>query len=442
MQPIIPILTQTEAQAFVDAHCKASPFLDASDAQKACEKTVSTIIADVRTRGDAVLYELAARFGDSLKPQQPIKIDAETIMQANSRVSAEAKATLAEVAKNIATFGQLMMDSLPKTAQTLSQQGYEASFSFKPVQSVACYVPAGRYPLVSSALMTAVTAKTAGVPFVAIACANPADEVLYVAQLLGIDAVYRVGGAQALAAFAFGTQQIPQVDMVVGPGNAYVNEAKRQLQGTVGIDMLAGPSEVVVVADETANVDWVAADLLAQAEHDPDARVYLVTPSLTLAQALQPVLAQKLTELNLPTFLAESSLANSAILVFENDIPACIEATNALAPEHLQLHGAVWEQQLEKFLHYGAVFTSEHATVAHGDYVAGPNHTLPTGRSARFSSGLSPMTFLRVQNQIRVNPKNAYLGQHTQAMAGFEGLIAHGYSAKIRQYHQTVKPLF
>ena len=294
MTPIIPILTQAKAQAFVEAHCKASPFLDASDAQKACEQTVATIIADVRTKGDAVLYELATRFGDSLQPEQPIKIDAETIIQASNRVSAEAKATLQEVAKNIETFGQLMMDRLPKTPQTMGQQGYKASFSFKPVQSAVCYVPAGRYPLVSSALMTAVTAKTAGVPFVAIACANPADEILTVAQLLGIDAVYRVGGAQALAAFAFGTAQIPQVDMIVGPGNAYVNEAKRQLQGTVGIDMLAGPSEVVVVADETANSDWVAADLLAQAEHDPDARVYLVTPSLALAETLQPILAKRL----------------------------------------------------------------------------------------------------------------------------------------------------
>lgn len=432
MTTIIPILTQAEAQAFVEAQCKASPFLDASEAQKACEKTVSTIIADVRTRGDAVLYELATRFGDSLQPEQPIKIEAEIIAQASNRVSEEAKNTLKEVAKNIESFGKLMMNSLPKVPQTMAQNGYEASFSFKPVQSAMCYVPAGRYPLVSSALMTAVTAKTAGVPFVAIACANPADEILYVAQLLGIDAVYRVGGAQALAAFAFGTQQIPQVDMIVGPGNAYVNEAKRQLQGTVGIDMLAGPSEVVVVADESANPEWVASDLMAQAEHDPDARVYLVTPSLALAEALQPILAKRLVELNLPSFLVESSLAQSAILVFENDVPACIEATNALAPEHLQLHGDVFTNQLDHFLHYGAVFTSENATVAHGDYVAGPNHTLPTGRSARFSSGLSPLTFLRVQNQVRVNKPNVYLSQHTQAMAGFEGLIAHGYSAKIR----------
>lgn len=432
MQPIIPVLTNTDAQAFVAERCKASPFLDASEAQKACEKTVATIIADVRTRGDAVLYELAARFSDSLQAGQSIKIDAETIHQASNRVSPEAKLTLQTVAKNIETFGQLMIDSLPKAPQTMAQQGYEASFSFKPVQSVACYVPAGRYPLVSSALMTAVTAKTAGVPFVAIACANPADEILYVAQLLGIDAVYRVGGAQALAAFAFGTQQIPQVDMIVGPGNAYVNEAKRQLQGTVGIDMLAGPSEVVVVADETANPDWVVADLLAQAEHDPDARVYLLTSSSALAQAIQPILAERLVALNLPTFLAESSLAQSAVLVFENDSSACIKAANALAPEHLQLHGDGFTQQLDQFLHYGAVFTSQHTTVAHGDYVAGPNHTLPTGRSARFSSGLSPLTFLRVQNQVRVSQPNVYLSQHTQAMAGFEGLIAHGYSAKIR----------
>lgn len=432
MTRLIPILTQADAETFVTAQQKASPFLDASPQQVACQQTVASIIADVRTRGDAVLYELATKFGDSLQPQQPIAIDAQTIANAVARVPEATKQTLQAAAANIRAFGQLMMDSLPQQPQTMAQQGYQTNFVLRPVQSVGCYVPAGRYPLVSSALMTAVTAQVAGVPTVVLACANPADEILYVADLLGIQQVYRVGGAQALAAFAFGTQQIPQVDMIVGPGNQYVNEAKRQLQGTVGIDMLAGPSEVVVLADDTANPNWVAADLLAQAEHDPDARVYLVTPSMALAEAVQPILVEKIETLGLPSFLAESSLANSAILVFEADTTACINATNALAPEHLQLHGTTFTQRQAELLHYGTLFTDAHSTVAFGDYVAGPNHTLPTGRSARFSSSLSPLTFLRVQNQVVVTQPNPYLSQLTNAMAQLEGLKAHGYSATLR----------
>jgi histidinol dehydrogenase len=432
MTRLIPILTRHDAETFVTAQQKASPFLDASPQQVTCQQTVASIIADVRTRGDAVLYELATKFGDSLQPQQPIAIDAQTIANAVARVPEATKQTLQAAAANIRAFGQLMMDSLPQQPQTMAQQGYQANFVLHPVQSVGCYVPAGRYPLVSSALMTAVTAQVAGVPTVVLACANPADEILYVAQLLGIQQVYRMGGAQALAAFAFGTKQIPQVDMVVGPGNQYVNEAKRQLQGTVGIDMLAGPSEVVVLADDTANPHWVAADLLAQAEHDPDARVYLVTPSIALAEAIQPILVEKIETLGLPSFLAESSLANSAILVFETDTTACINATNALAPEHLQLHGETFTALQQELLHYGTLFTDAHSTVAFGDYVAGPNHTLPTGRSARFSSSLSPLTFLRVQNQVVVTQPNPYLSQLTTAMAKLEGLKAHGYSATLR----------
>jgi histidinol dehydrogenase len=432
MTRLIPILTQADAETFVKAQQKASPFLDASPQQVTCQQTVANIIADVRTRGDAVLYELATKFGDSLQPQQPIAIDAQTIANAVAKVPEATKQTLQAAAANIRAFGQLMMDSLPQQPQIMAQQGYQANFALRPVQSVGCYVPAGRYPLVSSALMTAVTAQVAGVATVVLACANPADEILYVAQLLGIQQVYRIGGAQALAAFAFGTQQIPQVDMVVGPGNQYVNEAKRQLQGTVGIDMLAGPSEVVVLADDTANPNWVAADLLAQAEHDPDARVYLVTTSMALAEAVQPILVEKIETLGLPSFLAESSLANSAILVFETDTTACINATNALAPEHLQLHGATFTALQHELLHYGTLFTDAHSTVAFGDYVAGPNHTLPTGRSARFSSSLSPLTFLRVQNQVVVTQPNPYLSQLTNAMAQLEGLKAHGYSATLR----------
>jgi histidinol dehydrogenase len=432
-QAIMPFWVGDEALAFVAKHVKQLPFLEVSPQAVAVRERVSGIIQQVKQQGDAVLYDLAAHFGDSLQANDPIAIPSSLWREAYESLPVTTQAVLKEVTANIQGFAQAILDTLPKGQQIWQHPhaGYQTSFSFSPVVSAGCYVPAGRYPLVSSALMTAVTAKVAGVNRVVLACPNPPAEVLAVAHLLNVDAVYKVGGAQALAALAIGTEQIPAVDMIVGPGNAYVAEAKRQLLGTVGIDLLAGPSEVVVVADETANIDLVVADLLAQAEHDPEARVYLLTPCETFARSVQQALLPTWGKLGLPSFVKDDSLVGSAILVLPS-LQACVEASNQLAPEHLQLHGASVEALADAFKHYGCLFKGQWATVAFGDYTAGPNHTLPTGRSARFSSGLSPLAFLRLQNTVQLEAPNAYLAEKTQAMARLEGLTAHGYSAQLR----------
>jgi histidinol dehydrogenase len=430
MMSLIPVYHTPEAiAAFIQA--QQAPLHNDADAETT--QAVQAIIQAVRTQGDASLYELAQRFGDTLTEGSPIRIDNEAIEAACQRIPEEKRLMLDEAMRNIHAFCELMMEALPvgSPVEHRHPSGYQCGFRLRPVETVACYVPAGRYPLVSSAMMTSLTAQAAGVQHRVMLCANPADEILYVAQQAGIEAVYRVGGAQALAAVAFGTPQIPKMDMVVGPGNRFVNEAKRQLIGHIGIDMLAGPSEVLLIADETADPAFLASDLVAQAEHDPDARCILLTTSLAVAQAIEEQVAPILPLLELPDFVATASLAKSAILVLES-LESCIALSNQLAPEHLHLHGEAIVAQQERLLHYGSLFVGEHATVAHGDYCAGPNHTLPTNGSARFSSSLSPLAFLRVQNTLTVPESNPYLNELTAHLANMESLSGHAYSALLR----------
>lgn len=429
---VIPCYHGTTAEAWLQQHAHTLPFMTDDAQQQATQQQVKALLKEVKQRGDNALYEYAQRFGDALQPNEPIAISAQTIAEAVARVAPQTQALLQEAAHNITQFAQHVMQHLPIEANYTHNEGYRAGFALRPVESVACYVPAGRYPLVSSALMTTLTAKAAGVGRVVMLCANPADEILYVAHLVGVDAVYKIGGAQALGAVAFGTEQVPATHMVVGPGNRYVNEAKRQLIGSIGIDALAGPSEVAVLADATANPQWIASDLIAQAEHDPDARSYLVTPSIELAEAVQVALKEQLALLNLPSFVEESSLKHSAILVLPT-ADACMDAANLLASEHLHLHGSSFIERQAELRHYGTLFVGDANTVAFGDYMAGPNHTLPTGRASRFSHALSPLSFLRLQNTLTVLEPNAYLSQYTQPLAQLEQLTAHTYSAQIRR---------
>jgi histidinol dehydrogenase len=430
MMAILPIYDTPEmVQAFIQA--QRTPDVNPREAETTA--IVQGIIQAVRTQGDAALYELAQQFGDALTPSEPIRISDEAIKVACKRIPEEKRLILDEAMRNIHAFCELMMESLPvgSTVEHRHPSGYQCGFRLQPVEKVACYVPAGRYPLVSSAMMTSITAQVAGVKKRIMLCANPADEILYVAQRSGIEAVYRVGGAQALAAVAFGTQQAPKMDMVVGPGNRFVNEAKRQLIGRIGIDMLAGPSEVLLIADESADPAFLASDLIAQAEHDPDARCILLTPSQAIANAIEAEITPIINLLELPDFVAESSLATSAIVVLD-DLEGCIRLSNELAPEHLHLHGDSIVLRQAELLHYGSLFVGEYATVAHGDYCAGPNHTLPTNGSARFSSSLSPLAFLRVQNTLTVPKTNPYLNELTAHLANMESLSGHAYSALLR----------
>lgn len=401
---------------------------------KACEpdpetiQSVSEIVEAVRQEGDAAVRRLAEQFGDFC-PERLIMSEAE-VEAAVARVPEDTRALLQRAAARIRTFAEAVMRS---TQPFILKDGpLQTGLEWRPVDRAACYVPGGRFPLPSTALMTAITAQTAGVREVILVSPDMRDETVYAGTLAGVRTFLRVGGAQAVAALAYGTEEIAAVDMLVGPGNRYVTEAKRQLQGIIGIDMLAGPSEVAIIADAGANPAWVAADLLAQAEHDPAARAYLLTDSETLAEATVRELARHLAEQpELPSHLTASTDWGCVLLL--PDLSACVQAANRIAPEHLELLVRKPEQLKPRLRHYGALFMGDVTSVPVGDYMAGPNHTLPTARSARFSGMLSPMTFLRPQSWIRMDADGAEtLLTDTVRFAELEGLSAHALSAGSR----------
>jgi histidinol dehydrogenase len=392
------------------------------------EATVREIIDTVAADGDTALTKMAERFQE-WQPGEALLVADGEIEAACQALLPETRKVLDTAAANIRAFAERIL-ALASQPGYLHHAGFSVGYQIKPVARAGCYVPGGRYPLASTALMTAITAQVAGVPDIVMACPRFTPEILYAGRLAGVSRFYRMGGAQAVAALALGTESIAPVDMVVGPGNAYVTEAKRQLQGLIGIDMLAGPSEVVTVADAGANPDWVALDLLAQAEHDPDARCYCFTDSATLAQTIAQAVPQWIDRLTLPAFL-KKSLLNSAIVVLD-DLAQCVEAANAVAPEHLQLHLAEPEPWLNRLDHFGALFIGYDTTVPYGDYLAGPNHTLPTQRTARFAGALSPLTFLRTQTWVQASPQAQDLARDTATFARLEGLTAHAMAAEAR----------
>jgi len=402
----------------------ATADFDTSD--QAVEASVRDIIAQVKSEGDLALKALAAKFGDTIPDS--FLLPQSSIDAAIKRLSPETKTILDTAAKNIRTFAEAVKQSVQPV--NLNQGDFSVGLDWRPVEKAACYVPGGRYALPSTALMTAITAQVAGVPEITIVSPRFGDEVIYAGSLAGATRYVQLGGAQAVAALAFGTETITSVDMIVGPGNAYVTEAKRQLQGVIGIDMLAGPSEVAIIADSGANPTWVAIDLLAQAEHDPDARAYLFTDSLTLAEAVAKEIPVQVEKLGLPDFM-QQSLTQSGLFVLK-DLTACVDAANALAPEHLALMVANPDQLKANLRHYGAVFLGYGTTVPHGDYLAGPNHTLPTARSARFNGSLNPLTFLRPQSWIKVDAIASQFNTVARDFANLEGLKAHAEASDCR----------
>jgi histidinol dehydrogenase len=279
--------------------------------------------------------------------------------------------------------------------------------------------------------MTAVTAQVAGVKDICIFSPDLRDIILFAGLQAGVTEFYEVGGAQAVAAAAYGTKMIRPVDMIVGPGNAYVTEAKRQVFGTIGIDMLAGPSEVAIIADGQANPEWLALDLLSQAEHDPSSRAYLFTDSESIADAVAQAIDGKLDSIKLPDFI-DIALSGSAIVLLDS-MEQCIEAANLVAPEHLQVQVSDPTTIKPRLKNYGALFMGYHATVPYGDYMAGPNHTLPTNRAARFTGGLNPFTFLRQQSWVHVKTQAEDLPRLTAEFANLEGLVAHAAAATARR---------
>jgi phosphoribosyl-ATP pyrophosphohydrolase/phosphoribosyl-AMP cyclohydrolase/histidinol dehydrogenase len=398
--------------------------VDAATLRRAAE-----IVDRVRIGGATELRTLAEELGD-LRPGQPLVLGRDELERAAADIDPDILALLERTADRIAVFAAAQRQSVVDLKVPVP--GGIAGHSVAPVERAGCYAPGGRYPLPSSVLMTAVTARAAGVAEVWVASPRPAAVTLAAAAVAGADAVLAVGGAQAIAALAYGAGPVPACDVVVGPGNRWVTAAKKLVAGDVGIDMLAGPSELVVLADATADPSTVAADLLAQAEHDPDALPVLVTPSSPLADRVDAELEKQLVDL--PTRDVASAALEHGFTVVTADIDAAIRVCNLLAPEHLQVLTANAHAIAERLGHWGGLFIGDASAEVFGDYGVGPNHTLPTGGVARFKGGLSVLDFLRIRTwlELETGEGAAELARDAADLARLEGLEAHARAAERR----------
>lgn len=390
----------------------------------------SAIVEDVRTGGEPALRAYAERL-DGLRPGSPLVMGRDEMKDALKAVTGEDRTRLERVADRILRFAEGQRGCL-QPFETAIPGGW-AGHTIAPVARAGCYAPGGRHPLPSSVLMTAVTARAAGVREVIVASPHPSPMMLAAAALADADGYVVAGGAQAIAALAFGAGPVPSCDVVVGPGNAWVTAAKKLVSGFVGIDMLAGPSELVALADASADAAVVAADLLAQAEHDPVAVPVLVSIGHVLADAVEVELERQLS--TLPTAdVARAALANGGVVVVD-DLASAVEACDALAPEHLALFVNDSESVAQRVRHFGALFIGTESAEVLGDYGAGPNHVLPTGGASRFTGGLSVLTFLRVRTWMTILDARAAHGLVADAvwLARAEGLEAHARSAERRQ---------
>lgn len=384
---------------------------------------VAHIILRVRSEGDAALREFTGQF-DGVDLQE-IRLTGRPPKPAKA-----AAAALAEARENIADFARRQ---IPKAWRQRNRHGARVGELFLPLERVGAYVPGGSAPLVSTALMTVTLAKVAGCPQIAVVTPPPVDPVLhYAIRLAGATEIYQVGGAQAIAALAFGTSSIPPVQKIVGPGNRYVIEAKRQVLGAVAIDQLPGPSEALVIADAGANPALVAADLLAQSEHGPDSAGILLTPSLALRDATRSEILAQLARLSRRTIL-EASLASGCALAHVRNLAEAADIANDYAPEHLSLQIRRPTSLLPKIRNAGAIFLGAFSPIVAGDFLAGPSHTLPTGGAAKSFAGLTAGEFFRRTSVIEYGA--ASLRRALPGIATFsaiEGLDAHGRSASIR----------
>jgi histidinol dehydrogenase len=388
------------------------------------------IVEDVRLHGEEGLRQHATRLGD-ITEGDALFAGRDELDRALAGIDPETRGVLTRTSDRIRRFAEAQRAALSE--MKIDIPGGRAGHSIAPVERAGCYAPGGRFPLPSSVLMTAVTARTAGVETVWVASPRPTDETLAAAALAGADGFLRVGGAQAIAALAFGAGAVPACDVVVGPGNRWVTAAKQLVSGHVRIDMLAGPSELVVLADGTADAALVAADLLAQAEHDPDALPILVALDGGLIEEVERELRRQLETLP-AAGIARAALGNGfAVLVSTANEAAAV--CNRLAPEHLELIVRDEDAVLPLLKHYGALFLGAGSAEVLGDYGAGPNHTLPTGGTARSAGGLSVLDFLRVRTWMRIDDLEAAenLVNDAAALGRIEGLEAHARSAERRQ---------
>jgi histidinol dehydrogenase len=391
---------------------------------------VRAIIAAVRKRGDSAVLAYSRRF-DRVRAASVAKLEVgkKELRKALESLPASQAGSLRQAAIRIRRFHERQLSKSWKYAE---KDGTQLGQIVTPLERVGIYVPGGKAAYPSSVLMNAIPAKVAGVPDVVMVSPNPNRLVLAAAAIAGVDRVIAIGGAQAVAALAYGTRAVPRVDKIVGPGNAYVAEAKRQVFGQVGIDMIAGPSEILVIGDGSTPADWVAMDLFSQAEHDELAQAILLSPKRRYLDEVEAAIRRLIKEMPRSEVIA-ASLAGRGALIETRSLDEACEIANRIAPEHLELSVAKPQVLLPKLRHAGAIFLGRWSSEAIGDYCAGPNHILPTSGTARFSSPLGVYDFQKRTSLIHVSRKGARaLGRLASTLARGEGLFAHARSADMR----------
>ena len=403
-------------------------------ADEAVTTTVREILGQVRTRGDDALLEYTHRF-DRLEVERAADLEVSTarLQQALASIPVAQRAALGTAAARIRAYAE---HQKLQSWSFVEADGTVLGQQVTPLDRVGLYVPGGKAAYPSSVLMNAIPAKVAGVPEVVMVAPAPGGElnelVLAAAAVAGVDRVFSIGGAQAVAALAYGTATVPRVDKIVGPGNIYVAAAKRQVFGAVGIDMIAGPSEILVVCDGLTDPDWIAMDLFSQAEHDEDAQPMLISPDLGFLDRVAASIERLLPGMERRAIIA-ASLTRRAALIQTLDLAEAAQVVNFIAPEHLELSVEQPEELLPLIRHAGAIFMGRHTPEALGDYCAGPNHVLPTSRTARFSSPLGVYDFQKRSSLIDCSPAGAAtLGRTASILAQGEGLTAHARSAEFR----------
>ena len=387
------------------------------------EKVVAPIIENVRRNGDSALFEYARKF-DQLD-RNDVRVPRNDWEKARRRVSADFLAAMDLASCNIREYARMQ---LPQETSVTLPDGRRLGQLVRPLESMGAYIPAGRYPLPSTLMMTVIPAQVAGVRTICVASPHPSEEILAGCAVLDIGHLFRMGGAQAIAALAFGTASIPKVDRIVGPGNIYVAAAKKLLAGEVGIDFIAGPTEIVVIAAE-GDPRYIAADMLAQAEHDVDASAVLLTTNRSLAESVVQEVSRQLESLPTAAVACESIRRNSAVVLCPS-IEEAVEVSNKFAPEHLALHDA---SLLPLVRNAGSVFLGPNSPEAAGDYASGPNHTLPTSGAARLRGGLSTLDFVKIISVQELTADGLRsLAPAITTLARAEGLEAHARSVEVR----------
>jgi len=405
-------------------------------------ETVKQIINTVKREGDMAVRKYTAIF-DGIKLKN-FRVSKKEIERAYRQINKETIRTIKEAAKNIKGFAKKQLENFKDFEYT--KNGITLGQKIISIERVGAYVPGGRYPLPSTALMCAIPAKVAGVREVIVCSPKIKPITIVAADLSGADLIFNIGGVQAIAAMAYGTETIPKVDKIVGPGNIYVTQAKKEVFGEVGVDLLAGPSEILIIADKFANPEFIAADLLAQAEHDVNTKIFFVTNSKTLIKKVDEGLRVQIRNLETKNIVDElrssSRFANTRVIkeafkkkkvILVKNIKEAIKIANEIAPEHLALQVKNPRKYLNQLKNYGSLFLGEYSAVVFGDYCSGPNHVLPTDKTSRYTGGLSVKDFIKIQTYQYINKKGAKkLAKIATKFASVEGLDAHKKSIEER----------